>query len=147
MDKQSGASEMSNSLSQPNPEEVSVRQAEQEEANAMLTGDVAALENLWTDELLAYSTANLYARKATLLGLIANGGLRLRLHRRTTLEVVLDGDRAIAIGNESSQFASSAAGKLMLCSYLNIWKRQADRWRLLGRHVGLITVLDPDQSS
>lgn len=133
---------MPNSQNNAGATEAAVRQAEQDEANAMLSGDVMALDALWADELLAYSTSNVYARKEVLLGLIANGGLRLRCHRRTTLEVVVSGDRAMAVGNESSQLEARTTGKVMLCSYLNVWARQADRWRLLGRHVGVMALAD-----
>jgi ketosteroid isomerase-like protein len=122
--------------------EAKIRRAEQDEANAMLSGDVAALDALWADELLTHSTSNLYARKQVLLSLIASGGLRLRYHRRTTFEVVIDGDRALAVGNESSQLERGDARKIMLCSYLNVWTMKGDRWRLLGRHVGLMSFMD-----
>jgi ketosteroid isomerase-like protein len=137
---------MPNSQKYASTVEALIRQAEQDEANAMLAGDVRLLDELWTDELLAYSTSNLYARKQILLGLIANGGLRLRYHRRTTVEVVVNGDRALAAGNESSQLEGGAPGKTMLCSYLNVWTLQDDRWRLFGRHVGLMSLIDGDPS-
>jgi ketosteroid isomerase-like protein len=137
---------MPNSQNYASTIEVIIRQAEQDEANAMLSGDVKALDDLWSDEMLAYSTSNLYARKQVLLSLIANGALRLRDHRRTTLEVVVDGDRALAVGNESSQFEGGAADKIILCSYMNVWTRHAERWRLLGRHVGLMSLMNADPS-
>ena len=40
-----------------------IEEAEQREAETMLHADVANLDVLWDDQLLAYSTANLYARK------------------------------------------------------------------------------------
>ena len=138
---------MSNSLDDAKAAETSIRQAEQEEAEATLRGDVAALDGLWTEELLAYSTSNLYAGKQVLLGLIGSGAFRLRYHHRTTLQVIVDGDRALAVGNENSQFERPMAGSIMLCSYMNIWTRQADRWRLFGRHVGLITLMSAEPAA
>ncbi|HTT74390.1 MAG TPA: nuclear transport factor 2 family protein [Candidatus Binataceae bacterium] len=135
---------MSSSLDAAKAAETSIRQAEQEEAEATLRGDVAALDGLWTEELLAYSSSNLYAGKQVLLGLIGSGALRLLSHRRITLQVIVDGDRALAVGNEHSQFDGPMAGRIMLSSYLNVWTWQADRWRLFGRHVGLITLMKAD---
>ena len=138
---------MPNSQDYASTEEASIRQAEQDEANAMLAGDVRVLDHLWSDDLLTYSTSNLYARKQVLLGLIANGALRLRYHRRTTIEVVVDGDRALAAGNENSQLEGADRGNTMLCSYLNVWTRQDGRWRLFGRHVGLMSLIGGDPPS
>jgi ketosteroid isomerase-like protein len=138
---------MPNSQDYASTEMASIRQAEQDEANAMLAADIKALDHLWSDDLLTYSTSNLYARKQILLGLIANSALRLRYHRRTTVEVVVDGERALAVGKESSQLDGGEAGKIMVCSYMNVWTRQAGRWRIFGRHVGLMSLIDGDPAS
>ena len=124
--------------------EASIRQAEQDEAEATLRADVTALDWLWTEELLAYSQSNIYAGKQVLLSLIGSGAFRLRSHRRTTLQVIVDGDRALAVGNENSQLEGPMSGTMMLCSYMNVWTLHADRWRLFGRHVGLITLMNAD---
>jgi ketosteroid isomerase-like protein len=136
---------MSSSHDDSTATEASIRCAEQEEAEATLRGDVAALDRLWAEGLLAYSTSNLYSGKEVLLALIGSGAFRMRTHRRTTLQVVVDGDWAVAIGNENTQLEGSMAGSTLLCSYMNVWARQTDRWRLLGRHVGLITRLKDNQ--
>ena len=137
---------MSSSRDDPAAAEAIIRQAEQEEAEATLHGDIATLDELWAEELLAYSTSNLYADKRVLLGLIGSGAFRMRSHRRTTLQVVVDGDRALTIGNENTQLDGPMAGTIMLCSYMNVWTRRTDRWRLFGRHIGLITMVDSDQA-
>jgi Domain of unknown function (DUF4440) len=116
-----------------------VEEVEQLEANAMLRADVAVLDDLWDDHLLAYSTVNLYARKDTLLGLLRKGGLRLQSHSRKTQEVSVDDQIAIAIGNERSELvAGGSPGTIFICSYLNVWIRRSDGWKLMGRHVGQI---------
>jgi len=137
---------MSISRDDPAAAEATIRQAEQQEAEATLRRDVATLDQLWAEELVAYSTSNLYANKQVLLGLVGSGVFRMRSHRRTTLQVVVDGDRALSIGNENTQMEGPMAGTILLCSYMNVWTRQIDRWRLFGRHVGLITRVngDPD---
>jgi ketosteroid isomerase-like protein len=135
---------MSSSHDDPAAVEASIRQAEQQEAEATLRSDIATLDQLWAEDLLAYSTSNLYASKQVLLGLIGSGAFRMKSHRRTTLQVVVDGDRALTIGNENTQFDGPLARTTLLCSYMNVWTRQTDRWRLFGRHVGLITVINAD---
>jgi ketosteroid isomerase-like protein len=131
----------------PQTETAAIRQAEQEEADAMLRGDTAALDKIWMDDMLAYSTSNLYASKSVLLDLIKGGAFRLRSHKRITMHVVVDGDRALAVGNENSQFDDPRGGSIMLNSYLNVWVRQPDRWKLFGRHVGLMMRMRADSIS
>ena len=114
-----------------------VEETEQWEAAAMLRADIDSLDSLWDDKLLAYSGVNLYAGKFTLLNLMNAGGLRLKSHFRQTLQVLIEGDLAIAIGNETSELAiARGAGGLISCSYLNVWKKRPDGWKLIARHVG-----------
>lgn len=68
----------------------------------MLRADVSALSALWSEDLLVNSTSNLIADKKILLGVIADGRVRLRSYSRLTLRAVMNGDTVIATGNESS---------------------------------------------
>jgi hypothetical protein len=112
---------------------------DQREADAMLRADLDVLESIWDDKLIAYSTANLYAGKRTLLDFMGNGGLRLKSHARRTTEVVFDGDKAISIGLENSEMTGIAPSSLWLCSYMNVWTRRADGWKLIARYVGRVS--------
>jgi ketosteroid isomerase-like protein len=118
---------------------VEVEAAEQREAAATLALDLAALEAIWDAELIAYSTADVYARKAVLLDMMRGGVIRLRSHQRHTVEVVFEGDLAIAIGNENSEaIGRGGAVHPLYCSYMNVWIRRSDGWKLLSRYVGRI---------
>jgi hypothetical protein len=109
------------------------------EAYAVLRADLSALESIWDEKLIAYSTANLYARKQVLLDYVRNGGLRLKSHTRRTVEVVFDGNEAISIGVENSEMDGPGAGTLLLCSYMNVWTKRADGWKLRARYVGRVS--------
>jgi hypothetical protein len=117
---------------------------EQREADAMLRGDVAALESLWDDGLLVNSTANLIAGKQVLLDLIRSGRLRLKTYKRRTLRVHAEGDLCVTTGSESSQLLDHGVADQLLCSYMNYWIRREGRWRLLARHVGLMARRKPE---
>lgn len=115
-----------------------IEEVELREAAAMLAGDAAALETLWDDNLLCYSSANLYAGKETLLRMMRSGGLRLKEHTRHTLQISFEGsDLAIAIGSETSVL-DYGPGATVAASYLNLWVRRPAGWKLLARHVGRI---------
>jgi hypothetical protein len=112
---------------------------DQREADAMLRADLSALESIWDEKLIAYSTANLYAGKRVLLDYMKKGGLRLKSHTRRTVEIVFDGNEAISIGTENSEMDGAGAGTPMLCSYMNVWTRRGDGWKLRARYVGLLS--------
>jgi len=111
---------------------------EQREAAAMLRGDVAALESLWSDDLIVNSSANLIAGKQLLLEFIRSGRLRLRTFERRTTKVAGAGDLIVATGSETSQLISERLTDELFCSYMNTWARHNGAWKLVGRHVGMI---------
>ena len=116
-----------------------IKELEQREADAMLQADVSTLSALWSDDLLVNSTANLIADKKILIGMIADGRLRLKSYSRLTVRAMMNGAIVITTGNESSQLEGPAAGIMLYCSYMNAWIRHHLAWQLFGRHVGLIS--------
>jgi hypothetical protein len=116
-----------------------IKELEQREADAMLQADVSTLSALWSDDLLVNSTANLIADKKILIGMIADGRLRLKSYSRFTVRAMMNGAIVITTGNESSQLEGPASGMILYCSYMNAWIRRDLSWQLLGRHVGLIS--------
>jgi len=124
-----------------------IKELEQREADAMLRADVSTLGALWSDDLLVNSTANLIADKKILLGVIADGRLRLKSYSRLTMRAVINGDTVITTGNESSQLEGPTAGTMLYCSYMNSWIRRDLAWQLFGRHVGLMSSSPADSKN
>ena len=124
-----------------------IKELEQREADAMLRADVSTLSALWSDDLLVNSTANLIADKKILLGVIADGRLRLKSYSRLTMRAVINGDTVITTGNESSQLEGPTAGTMLYCSYMNSWIRRDLAWQLFGRHVGLMSSSSADSKN
>ncbi len=116
-----------------------IKNMDQLEAEAMLRADLDSLESIWDDKLIAYSSAALYARKQVLLDYIRGGGLRLRSHARQTIDVMFDGDKAVSIGVENSEMEGAGAGTLLLCSYMNVWTKRENGWKLLARYIGRVS--------
>jgi hypothetical protein len=117
---------------------------EQREATAMLRGDVAELEALWSDHLIVNSSVNLIAGKQLLLEWIRSGRLRLRTFERHTTKLAGTGDLVVATGSETSQLVSERVPDELFCSYMNTWGRHNGAWKLVGRHVGLIARKKPE---
>ena len=111
---------------------------EQQEAQAMLGGDVSKLKTLWADEMVVNSTSNLIAGKQILLEMIENGRLKLRIYERRPVRIKVLGDLVVSTGNEVSQLIGDTAEYKLFVSYMNVWTRRDGKWQLLARHVGLI---------
>ena len=124
--------------------EAEVAQAEQQEARATLENDVATLEGLWSADLIVSSTANIVANKSQALTLFRAGRIRLKTFERRISRTAVTGDIGIATGNESFTVKDDPASveppsdDLFICNYMNIWKREAGGWKMIGRHVGLM---------
>jgi hypothetical protein len=124
-----------------------IQESDQREADAMLRADLSALESIWDEKLIAYSNAAIYARKQVLLDFMRKGGLRLKSHARRTLDVMFDSDKAVSIGTENSEMEGLGAGTLLLCSYMNVWVRREEGWKLLARYVGRVSRAPIDPAS
>ena len=117
---------------------IEIEELDQQEAQAMLAGDVSALQRLWADDLVVNSTANLIASKHILLEMISKGLLRLRVYERRAVRIARFDNLAISTGSEISQLIGNAREFKLFTSYMNVWAKHANRWQLIGRHVGMI---------
>ena len=117
---------------------------EQREARATVENDLNVLDALWSESLVVSSTANLVLSKNQALTLFRGGKIRLKTFERRISKVGIIGDVALATGNETFTVkddpsgAEASTSDLFVCSYMNTWKREADTWKLIGRHVGFM---------
>ena len=117
---------------------------EEREALATLTNDAAALDALWSDNLVVSSTANLVLSKNQALTLFRGGKIRLKTFERRITKVAVIGDVALATGNETFTVKEDPADQrpvptnIFICNYMNAWKLEAGDWKMIGRHVGLM---------
>lgn len=114
--------------------------AEQREAEARVKPDFLALEELWSDLLFINGTEDLIFTKQHIRARLETGTLRYRTFERRPTKIAVHGPFAIASGNESIvPLTGPDAGNILLCSYMNVWALEAGRWRLVGRHVNMIS--------
>jgi hypothetical protein len=138
---------MSASDNRTEPEKTEIERLEEQEAQAMRGADVKTLRNLWADELVVNSTANLIAGKQILLEMIEKGLLKLRTYERRPVRIVTFPDHVVSTGNEVSQVVSNTDEEYKLfTSYMNVWGKRAGKWQLVARHVGLIGRTRSDSS-
>ncbi len=120
--------------------EKEIRAIEQQEAEALLHGDTAALERLWARDLLVTASSNNIRTGAEVLGFVKSGQLKLTKLERRTERVAVHGQVAIAMGVETlvPNGSGKNAGKTLNRRYTDVYAQQDGHWRLIARQATLV---------
>jgi hypothetical protein len=121
-----------------NAVEIEIARLEEREAKAMLAGDCATLNELWSVDLIVNSTANIIAGRDTLIAWIASRRLRFNTYERVITRLSCSAELGIATGNETTEAAIGRPEVRTFCSYMNVWRKEGGSWKLIARHVGMI---------
>ena|SRR5689334_9970280 len=123
-----------------------IRALEQREALARASCDLAALDSLWSEELLINATENLLFNKEQFLARMRGGRLRYTSFTRLTMQVRKLGDHTVV--TSGSEAVVPAVGPdiamAVFCSFMNVWVRERDDWKLAARHVAVMTKSQTD---
>ena len=120
--------------------EQTVRALDDQERLAVLHGDRAALDRLWSQELTVNAPTNrVNVGRAAVLAVIQRGGLHYSVFERTVEAVRVDGDVAIVMGAETVRPADADSSAAPIHRrFTNVWKRADGTWRLIARHANAI---------
>ena len=122
------------------PEE-SIRSLENQERTAVLSGDTATLERLWSSTMIVNNPqSSISADRAVVLGLVRKGLIRYSSFERTIEAIRFDGEVAIVMGAEQVAPVGDAprAGQTVHRRFTNIWKRKGTTWEMIARHANVI---------
>ena len=105
-------------------------------ANAVLRGDLVAMDRLWTKDFIVNNPFNEIDKADR----IRTGAVTYSSFIREPESVVVHGDTVIVMGRETvvPKGASPDAGKTIHRRYTNIWMKRAGKWRLVARHASVI---------
>lgn len=125
-------------------EEDTIRQLEEQERQAVLREDTAALEQLWSDEFIVNNPQNrVTASRDDALALVRRGLIRYAAFERQIEAIRFNDDIAIVMGAETVEPVGDTprAGTTVRRRYTNIWRKQAATWRMIARHANVIAPL------
>jgi ketosteroid isomerase-like protein len=116
--------------------EQEIRKLDLAHADAVLRGDMAALNQLWTEDFKVNNPFN----EIDQANRIRTGAVTYSLFVREPESVLLHGDTAIVMGRETvvPKGSSPDAGKTIHRRYTNIWMKREGKWRLVARHANVI---------
>ena len=113
-----------------------VRKLDLAHAEAVLRGDMAAIDRLWTEDFRVNNPFNEIDNAAR----IRDGRVSYSSFVRVPEEILVHGDTAIVMGRETvvPKGDSPGAGKTINRRYTNIWMKRSGRWRLIARHASIV---------
>ena len=116
--------------------EQEVRRLDLAHADAVLRGDLAAMDKLWTKDFKVNNPFNEIDKADR----IRTGAVTYSSFVREAESVLVHGDTVIVMGRETvvPKGDSPDAGQTINRRYTNIWMRREGRWRLVARHASVI---------
>jgi ketosteroid isomerase-like protein len=113
-----------------------VRKLDLAHAEAVLRGDMAAIDRLWTEDFRVNNPFNEIDNAAR----IRDRRVTYSSFVRVPEEILVHGDTVIVMGRETvvPKGDSPGAGKTINRRYTNIWMKRNGRWRLIARHASII---------
>lgn len=125
-------------------EEDTIRQLEEQERQAVLKEDTAALERLWSEEFIVNNPQNrITSSRDDALMLVKRGLIRYAAFDRRIEAIRFNDDIAIVMGAETVEPVgdTARAGSIVERRYTNIWRKKDATWRMIARHANVIAPL------
>jgi ketosteroid isomerase-like protein len=116
--------------------EQEIRKLELAHADAVLRGDLAALDKLWTKDFKVNNPFNEIDKADR----IRTGAVTYSSFVREVESVQVHGNTVIVMGWETviPKGNSPDAGNTINRRYTNIWMKRNGKWRLIARHASVI---------
>lgn len=116
--------------------EQEIRKLDRAHADAVLRGDLVAMDKLWTKDFIVNNPFNEIDKADR----IRTGAVTYASFVREPEAVVVHGDTVIVMGRETvvPKGNSPAAGTTINRRYTNIWMKREGKWRLVARHASVI---------
>lgn len=126
------------SVKQNSALEQTIRKLEQEEIDALLRGDLAAVQAHWAEDYTVNNPFNQVVKASR--GPIRAGTLTYSSFVREIESVLIHGNTVIVMGRETvvPKDSSPDAGKTIRRRYTNVWMKEKGKWLLTARHASVI---------
>ena len=116
--------------------EKEIRKLELAHADAVLRGDLAAMDKIWTTDFKVNNPFN----EVDKADRIRSGAVTYSSFVRIPESVQIHKNTVIVMGRETvvPKGNSPGAGKTINRRYTNIWMKREGKWRLIARHASVI---------
>lgn len=110
---------------------------EEQNRDAFLAVDLAALDELWTDDFAVNSPHNVVGDKRRTLALLESGRIR---EMSVTVEIehmASRGDVAVVMGRE--RVIDAPEDGIVHRRFTNLWRLEGGSWRCFARHANVVS--------
>lgn len=116
--------------------ELEIKKLDVEHANAVLRGDLAAMDKYWTEDFIVNNPFN----EEDHADRITDGRVSYSSFLRESEAIKVHGNTAIVMGKETvvQKGKSPKAGQTIYRRYTNIWMNWDGQCRLVARHASVI---------
>lgn len=111
-----------------------ISQLEERRCRAMETDDHAALEALFSDDLMYTHSNAKFDTKATYLGTLRSGAVKYKRVGRSDIEMQVHGDAVFVTGKSNVVVRVAGEDKNIQLRYSNVWLKQNGQWRFALWH-------------
>jgi ketosteroid isomerase-like protein len=112
-----------------------VLQAETDEGDAILKGDIKTLDRLWSDELLYTNQKGELHTKAEHLAEFQSGVRKFDSYKHEDLRVHVYPDMVVVNGRSTSTVHDQGETSIGPRRFTNVWVKQDGNWKLVVHHV------------
>ena len=122
------------------PAEAAVRALSDDEVQAFLHRDAAAMARLWSEDFVVTNPLNRFVTKQQVLGMVASGVLVITAFEREIEYAKVYGDTVILAGRETVTWGGKMpnAGRTERLRITAVWMRQGGRWQQVARHANVV---------
>jgi ketosteroid isomerase-like protein len=111
---------------------IDLKSLEDERCRAMTSADLAALDRLFSDDLIWTHSSGKVDSKKRLLAKIESGESQYLSMRRDDEKYVVSASAAIASGVVNMQVRLGGEERSLRSRYTNVWFREGDVWRVVA---------------
>lgn len=117
--------------------ETEIKNLEEKEQKAMLDGNAAMLQQLWSEDFMVNAPFNrVTSNSQEVIDLVKKGVIKYASFTRTIEQIMVKQGIVITMGSETAVPTGNMpnAGQTINRRYTNIWMKQNDRWEMTARH-------------
>lgn len=129
-------------LAQLAADEDAVRALELRQRDAVVAGNILALERIWSPAYVVNSPGNIVNPRAEVLSRVRQALISYRAYDVSIERITFSGDLAIVMGAERvTPKGGPEAGKVVNRRFTDIWRRDGETWLGIARHANVMVPL------
>lgn len=125
-------------MARGNPTVAGIKRLEAERNKALVAGDVAAIDRLYSDDYTSV-VASTFRTKAEVLADLKSGVLKLEASNNDETNVRVYGNTAVVTGKSTSKVQDRGEDRSGQAYFTRVYVNHMGRWRIVANHSSRIT--------